>query len=124
MQRVSPPPDRRPKGPAPIGDLLGLVFSTRDQGAMLDLEFLRALWDRAAPPEIARRAVPARVEKRVLTVVTADPATRAEALRRRTEIARRLVRAAGLPKARLRVRVELGVPALAEDASGRGRRGE
>ena len=124
MQRVSPPPDRRPKDPAPIGDLLGLVFSTRDQGAMLDLGFLKALWDRAAPPEIARRAVPARVEKRVLTVVTADPLIRAEAHRRRTEIARRLVRAAGLPEARLRVRVELGVPALAEDASGQGRRGE
>ena len=91
---------------------------------MLDLEFLKALWNRAAPAEIARKAVPVRVERRVLTIVTSDPATRAEAHRRRTEIARRLVRAAGLPEARLRVRVELGVPALAEDASERERRAE
>lgn len=87
---------------------------------MLDLEFLKALWDRAAPAEIAPKAVPVRVEKRVLTIVTADPVVRAEAHRRRTEIARRLVSAAGLPEARLRVRVELGVPAL----SGDGRKGE
>ena len=124
MERVPPPPDRRPKDPAPVGDLLGLVFPSREQGAILDLEFLKALWDRAAPAEIARKAVPVRVERRVLTIVTADPLTRAEAHRRRTEIARRLVSAAGLPEARLRVRVELGVPALADDASGRGRRGE
>ncbi|MDE2883386.1 MAG: DciA family protein [Acidobacteriota bacterium] len=124
MQRVPPPSDRRPKGPAPIGDLLGLVFPSREQGALLDIEFLRALWDRAAPADIARKAVPVRVERRVLTIVTADPRTRAEAHGRRTEIARRLVSAAGLPKARLRVRVELGVPELAEDASGRGRRVE
>lgn len=124
MQRVPPPPDRRPKGPAPVGDLLGLVFPSREQGAILDIEFLRVLWDRVAPAEIARKAVPVRVERRVLTIVTADPLTRAEAHRRRTEIARRLVRAAGFPEARLRVRVELGVPALAEDASGRGRQGE
>ena len=124
MQRVPPPPARRPKDPAPVGDLLGLVFPSREQGAILDIEFLKALWDRAAPAEIARKAVPVRVERRVLTIVTADPATRAEAQRRKTEIARRLASAAGLPGARLRVRVELGVPELAEDASGRGRRGE
>ena len=91
---------------------------------MLDIEFLKALWDRAAPREVARKAAPVRVEKRVLTIVTADPATRAEVNRRRTEIARNLVRAAGLPDARLRVRVELGAPGTAEDVSGRGRRGE
>ena len=90
---------------------------------MLDLEFLKALWDRAAPEKIARKAVPVRVERRVLTIVTADPVIRAEVHRRRTEIARNLVRAAGLPDARLRVRVELGAPALAEDLAGRGRRG-
>lgn len=123
MQRVSPRPDRRPEDPAPVGDLLGLVFPSREQGAILDIEFLKALWDRAAPAEIARRVVPVRVEKRVLTVVTSDPVARAEAHRRRTEIARNLVRAAGLPEARLRVRVELGVPAIAEDASERERRG-
>ncbi len=124
MQRVSRPPDRRPKDPAPIGDLLGLVFPSREQGAILDIEFLKALWERAVPAGIARRSVPVRVEKRVLTIVTSDPATRAEAHRRRTEIARRLVSAAGLPEARLRVRIELGAPAIAEDASGRERRGE
>ena len=64
-----------------------------------------------------------RVEKRALTIVTSDPVVRAEAHRRRTEIARGLMSAAGLPKARLRVRVELGVPTMAEDASGQGRRG-
>ena len=91
---------------------------------MLDLEFLKALWDRVAPSEIARKAVPVRVEKRVLTIVTTDPLIRAEAHRRRTEIARRLVSAAGLPEARLRVRVELGVPALSGDGPARGRQGE
>lgn len=124
MQRVPPPSDRRPKDPAPVGELLGHVFPSREQGAILDIDFLKVLWDRAAPAEIARKAVPVRVERRVLTIVTADPATRAEAQRRRTEIARRLASAAGLPGARLRVRVELGVPELAEDAPGRGRRGE
>lgn len=91
---------------------------------MLDIEFLKALWDQAAPRQVARKAAPVRVEKRVLTIVTADPATRAEVNRRRTEIARNLVRAAGLPDARLRVRVELGAPGIAEDVSERGRRGE
>lgn len=124
VRRVSPAPGERRRHPAPIGDLLGLVFSSRDQGAMLDLDFLKTLWDRAAPAKIARNAVPVRVEKRVLTIVTADPLIRAEAHRRRTEIARNLVRAAGLPDARLRVRVELGAPALAEGLAERGRRGE
>lgn len=100
------------------------MFPSREQGAILDIEFLKALWVRAAPAEIARKAVPVRVDKRVLTIVTSDPVVRAEAHRRRTEIARRLVSAAGLPEARLRVRVELGIPAMAEDASGRGRQGE
>ena len=100
------------------------MFPSREQGAILDIEFLKALWDRAAPPEIARKAVPVRVERRVLTIVTADPRTRAEAQRRRTEIARRLVRAAGFPGARLRVRVELGVPALSGDGPAGGRAGE
>ncbi|MCY4626460.1 MAG: DciA family protein [Acidobacteria bacterium] len=122
MQRVPPPPGGRRRGPAPIGDLLGLVFSSRVQGTMLDLGFVKALWDRAAPENIARKAVPVRVEKRVLTIVTADPVIRAEIYRRRTEIARNLVRAAGLPDARLRVRVELGVPAMPEDGSERGNR--
>lgn len=124
MERVSPPPDRRPKDPAPVGDLLGLVFPSREQGAILDIEFLKALWDRAAPPEIVRKAVPVRVESRVLTIVTSDPVARVEAQRRRTDIARRLVSAAGLPDARLRVRVELGAPGIAEDVSERGRREE
>ena len=88
---------------------------------MLDLDFLKTLWDGAAPVEIVHRAVPVRVEKRVLTIVTADPATRAEAHRRRAEIARRLVSAAGFPKARLRVRVELGSPALQDVPARRGR---
>lgn len=123
MQRVPPPPDERRRDPAAIGDLLGLVFSSRAQGTLLDLGFLKALWDRSAPEKIARKAVPVRVERRVLTVVTADPAIRAEVQRRRMEIARSLVRAAGLPDARLRVRVELGVPRIAEDGSERGRPG-
>jgi hypothetical protein len=90
---------------------------------MLDLDFLKTLWDRAVPEGIARKAVPVRVENRVLTIVTMDPATRAEVQRRRMEIARNLVRAAGLPDARLRVRVELGDPAASGDASAGGRQG-
>ena len=120
MESVFPPPEKRRRDPAPIGDLLGLVFSSRAQGVMLDLDFLKALWDRAVPEPIARKAVPVRVEKRVLTIVTADPVTRAEVQRRKTEIARKLVRAAGLPKARLRVRVELGVPPISTSGSDRG----
>ena len=124
MRRVSPSPrDRRRRDPVPIGDLLGLALPRRVQGGMLDLDFLKTLWDRAAPEGIARKAVPVRVENRVLTIVTMDPATRAEVQRRRMEIARNLVRAAGLPDARLRVRVELGDPLASGDASAGGRQG-
>lgn len=51
-----------------------------------------------------------RFDNRVLTVVARDAWTHAEAHRRRNEIARRLLQAAGLPDARLRVRVELREP--------------
>lgn len=89
---------------------------------MLDLRLLKTLWRRTVPEEIARKAVPVRVEKRVLTIVTADPVIRAEVQRRRIRIARDLVRAAGLPDARLRVRVALGVPPMPEAGSERGSR--
>lgn len=127
MRRASlPEPDRdrnrRDDDPVPIGELLGLALPSRFRRAMLDLDFLRALWNRAAPDRIAAGAAPVRVEKRVLTIVTGDPAIRAEAHRRRAEIARNLVRAAGLPDARLRVRVELGDPLASANASRRGAR--
>lgn len=108
MPNVPPrSPDRRRGDPIPIGDLLGLALPRRIRGRLLDLDFMRTLWARAAPEELAGRAVPARFEKRVLTVLADDPETRAEAHRRRTELARRLMAAAGLPDLRLRVRVEL-----------------
>lgn len=122
MGHVLAPPDSPRRKPVPVGDLLGSVLSSRVQAALLDLEFLTTLWHRVVPEGIARRAVPVSVEKRVLTIVTDDPVTRAEAHRRRTEIARSLVRAAGLPKARLRVRVALGVPRAV--AATRGESGE
>ena len=117
MRRVSPSfpdpsfPDRRRRDPVPIGELLGLTLPRRVQGGMLDLDFLKTLWEQAAPDGIAGKAVPVRFENGVLTILASDPGTRAAAHRRRLEIARRLVRAAGLPDARLRVRVELGDPA-------------
>ena len=128
MRRVSPSspeslPDRRRRDPVPIGELLGLTLPGRVQGDMLDLDFLKALWERAAPGGIAGKAVPARVENRILTVVAYDPATRAAVQRGRKEIARRLVSAAGLPDARLRVRVELGAPPASGDGAPPGRRG-
>ena len=83
----------------------------RLRGRLLDLDFLSALWPRAAPAEIADSATPIRFERAVLTVAADDPATRTEAHRRRAEIARRLLDAAGLPNTRLRIRVEAGTPA-------------
>ncbi len=117
MRRVSPSfpdpsfTDRRRRDPVPIGELVGLTLPRRVRGGILDLGFLKTLWEQAAPDGIAGKAVPVRFENGVLTILASDPGTRAAAHRRRLEIARRLVSAAGLPDARLRVRVELGDPA-------------
>ncbi len=115
-----PPPSGRGGDPVRLGELLGLALPRREQGRVLDLEFLKTLWDRAVPEGIARNAVPVRVERRILTIVTDDPRIRAEAHRRRTEIARNLVRAAGLPDASLRIRVEFGSLSLARDEAAGG----
>ena len=103
--------DRRRRDPVPIGELVGLTLPRRVRRGILDLGFLKTLWEQAAPGGIAGKAVPVRFENGVLTIFASDPGTRAAAHRRRLEIARNLVRAAGLPDARLRVRVELGDPA-------------
>ena len=127
MRRVSPslPPSslpdrrrssRRRRDPVPIGELLGLTLPRRVRRGILDLGFLKTLWEQAAPGGIAGKAVPVRFDNGVLTILASDPGTRAAAHRRRLEIARNLVRAAGLPDARLRVRVELGDPAASRPA--------
>ena len=131
MRRVSPslPPSlpgsslpdrrrssRRRRDPVPIGELLGLTLPRRVRRGILDLGFLKTLWEQAAPEGIVRKAVPVRFDNGVLTILASDPGTRAAAHRRRLEIARNLVRAAGLPDARLRVRVELGDPAASRPA--------
>ena len=90
----------------PIGELLGLALPRRVQGRLLDLDFLKGLWEMAAPESIRARAAPARIEKKVLTVLADDPGVLVEAHRRRQEISRRLMQAAGLTDLRLRVRVE------------------
>ena len=126
MRSVPPSlPTRRrgdPRGePVKIGDVLGLALPPRVRGRMLDLEFLRMLWTQAAPDGLARTASPARFENKVLTLVADDTPTHVEAYRRRKEIASRLLRAAGLPDVRLRVRVELrrpGIPEAAPSAGG------
>ena len=111
VPNVPPPfPRRRGSDPVPVGDLLGLALPHRVQGRLFDLDFLSALWNRAAPEEIVAEAVPVRFENRVLTIAARDPEIHAETHRRRKEIARRLREAAGLPDARLRVRVELREP--------------
>lgn len=100
-------PERRRGDPVPLGEILGLALPRRVRGRLFDLDFLGTLWDRAAPGELAAEAIPVRFENRVLTIAASDPEIHAEAHRRRKEIARRLAEAAGLPDARLRVRVEL-----------------
>ena len=111
MPNVPPPlADRRRGDPVPLAEILGLALPRRVQGRLLDLDFLSALWNRAAPDEIVAEAVPVRFENRVLTIVAGDPSIRAEAHRRRKEIARGLLQAAGLPDTGLRVRVELRGP--------------
>lgn len=83
---------------------------------MLDLDFLRTLWAEAVPDGLAERAFPVRFEKRVLTILADDAPARTEAYRRRNEIAKGLLRAAGLPGATLRVRVELRDPGTSKRA--------
>ena len=83
---------------------------------MLDLDFLRTLWAQAVPDDLAERAFPARFEKGVLTILADDAPARIEAYRRRSEIARGLLRAAGLQRATLRVRVEVRGPGTSKGA--------
>lgn len=94
---------RRPLGSAPVrvGDLLAEALPRRTQARLLDLEFLRRVWREAIPEP----GTPEALDRGVLTVRAEDEATAAALHRRRGEIRNRLLDAAGLPGARLRVRV-------------------
>lgn len=98
---------RRRAGAAPvrIADLLAEALPRRVQGRLLDLEFLRGVWRDAVSPNLPEAAAPEAFDRGILTVRAEDAESARAVRRRRGEIRDRLLAAAGLPGARLRIRV-------------------
>lgn len=96
-----------------MGELLGFALPPRLQGRILDLDLVRRVWRSALPEVLGRKACPTALARGVLTIVAADAATAAEARRQRKTIRERLLRAAGLPGANLRLRVREDRPPVA-----------
>ncbi len=88
-----------------MGELLGLALPRRVQERLLDLAFVRELWPRVVPEDLSGQAVPEALERGVLTIRVEDPAVVSRVRRRTKEMRTALLGAAGLPDARLRLRV-------------------
>ena len=105
-----------------MGDFLGSALPHRLRRRILDLDLVREVWPRAVAEGLSGRsgrpvgdnaravcgqAVPAALERGVLTVLAADAATAAEVERCSGPLRDALLRACGLSGASLRVRVRL-----------------
>ncbi len=103
---VSIPPSPKPRGPKPLGEILGHLFASRGYGRLQAVGELDSAWLAAAGPEVARQTRVGGVRSGVLNVTVAHPILNEDLSSRKPDLLATLRREApGTPIHDIRFRV-------------------